>query len=110
MRELHTFTSDQMLAQLEERQDAYTDAKRDHDQAEQILKSLYASRYLAIKAALKCSVEDAKQTALDDSQYVEQWKLTLNRGWEMERARNALERVRTAIELWRSEAATRRMV
>lgn len=110
MRELRTFTADQMLSQLEDRQTAFTLAKYEHDQAEQVLKSLYASRYLAIKDSLRCSVEDAKQNALDDGEYVAQWKDTIRKGWDMERARNALERVRTAIELWRTEQASLRKV
>ena len=109
-RDIHEYTADAMLAFLAEAQERYVTAKYDADQADAMMKRVFALTFLEIKKREGCSIEEAKQRALSMESYVECCDKHAELELEKARRMNALERARTAIELWRSEAANRRQV
>lgn len=107
---LHEYDADAILDWLEQRQDQYADAKHEADVAEQHVKVMFARSYLAIREAKKCSVEDARMRVTADPAYIDAWKESLRLGMKKDKAQLALERMRTGVDLWRSEQANRRKV
>lgn len=107
---LHELTSDQILTQLWERQEAYLKKKDLADRCANAVKAQFALSYKAVRDAEKVSVKDAEQRVLSNVDYIQSWEAAHEAGIEMERAKMALERARTATELWRSDQASKRLV
>ena len=107
---LHEYDADQVLHWLSKSMDEYVIAKHESDQAEQHVKTMFARTYNTIRAAEKCSVEDAKMQVTASPEYIEAWKESLKLGMEKDQAFLKLEKARTAVDLWRSENANRRKV
>ena len=121
---LSDLTADQLITLLEKRGDAYidknneyADVKAEASLSDFTLKRRFAATYSAIRNIETCSVEDAKSKALMDSDYLESYgsdiKIQLKKersAIEREKASLSLDRVKIAIDLWRSHRADVRKV
>ena len=121
---LSDLTADQLITLLEKRGDAYidknneyADVKAEASLSDFTLKRRFAATYTAIRNIENCSVEDAKSKTLTDSDYLEAYsediKIQLKKernAIEREKASLSLDRVKIAIDLWRSHRADVRKV
>lgn len=107
---LHEMPADMILEELEKRADAYVDAKYKADSAEAFHETTKAGVFVALRKAGGGSVEDCKAAAIDHCDVVKALMAYLAAAREKDKAYMALERARTAAEMWRSEQANRRRV
>ena len=121
---LSDLSADQLITLLEKRGDAYieksneyADVKAEASLSDFTLKRRFAATYSANRNIETCSVEDAKSKALMDSDYLESYgsdiKIQLKKersAIEREKASLSLDRVKIAIDLWRSHRADVRKV
>jgi hypothetical protein len=121
---LSDLSADQLITLLEKRGDAYieksneyADVKAEASLSDFTLKRRFAATYSAIRNIETCSVEDAKSKTLTDSDYLEAYsddiKIQLKKersAIEREKASLSLDRVKVAIDLWRSHRADVRKV
>lgn len=103
---LHEISVDQLLVELEKRQEAYAQAKAEFDHAQMRLDVMFSQQYGAIRNAQKISVEDAKHAVRGRPGYESAWSVVLDLQRVRDEAMLSLERMRTAIDLWRTEQAT----
>lgn len=107
---LHEMDGDTILEELEKRGEAYVKHKADAATSEFMLKRRYAAVYTAIRSIDGCSIEDAKNRALNDKDYLAAFRDDVQIQLKKDAAQLGLERVRTAVELWRSHRADVRKV
>lgn len=105
---LHEMDPDRILAELERRGDEYADAKARAASLENTHATIKAAVYNAIRKIGGVSVEDAKARALESEQVIAVANEWLEAEHVKDKAYLALERARTATDLWRSDAANRR--
>lgn len=107
---LHEMPADMILEELERRADAYVEAKYKADQLEAWHERVKAGVFVALKKAGGGSVEECKAGAINDNETIMAFAGYLKASMEKDKAYMALERARTAAEMWRSEQANRRRV
>ena len=107
---LHELGGDQILEELERRGDRYVDMKKEASTSEFLLKRRYAAVYTSIRSTKGCSVEDAKNMALNDPDYLQAFREDVKCQLKKDAAQLALERARIAVELWRYHRADMRKV
>ena len=107
---LHEMPADMILEELERRADAYVEAKYKSDQLEAWHDKVKAGVFVALRKAGGGSVEDCKAAAIDARETLDALDEYLKAAMEKDKAYMALERARTAAEMWRSEQANRRRV
>lgn len=107
---LHERDADQLIDHLEKRGDEYADAKERASRAENMHTTVKAAVYTALRKAGGISVEDAKAAALDNETVIDAFNELMKAETVKEKAYLALERARTACELWRTARSDMRRV
>jgi flavin-dependent dehydrogenase len=100
--------ADRLIALLDERQEAAVMAKDAASRTSFALERIQKAIYSALRKAGGISVEDAKAAVFDSDAVVEAYEADMAAQREKDRAMYALDRVKVAIDLFRTEQSTLR--
>ncbi len=105
---LHELDADKLLEILEQRQEEYAEAKERAGRTSFALERIQKGSYMAIRKAEGLSIEDSKAAALNSDMVIVAFNEDMEAQREKDRTLFALERVRIAIDLFRSIRADMR--
>ncbi len=109
MNVLSGINPDQLLRLLEQRSDALLAAEDDASEQEMALKAWESSYFLTLRDA-KIAVAEAEHRVRAAPQWSEMFRACAKARNEAAKVKRDYQRVVTAIDLWRTEQATRRTV
>lgn len=106
---LHEMTPDQILEQLELRQDVYIEAAEIEAKTEAAHKQMEAQMFKLYRAS-KESIEDAKRSVIENEAFQTSWEDLIDKQMAAARARAAVERAKLATDLYRTIRADQRRI
>lgn len=109
-RPLADFEPDELISELEARQDKWISKQEVADAEEARHDAYIAARYTELKRCNGLSIEDAKAAVRADADALESQEQARAARFDAMRAKMAVERARLAIDAWRTIQANKRMV